>query len=73
MAKRHNVSTLPMAADARSGALANTLKDRLPSPTKLVNCTQFGCPSRIKPTVMEYAMLFAAPGRVQRKLVLSDA
>ncbi|CAJ0821736.1 hypothetical protein LMG19087_04539 [Ralstonia wenshanensis] len=63
----------PMAAEAKSGALANTLKDRLPSPTKLVNWTQFGSPSRTKPTVMEYAMPFAAPGSVQRKLVLSVA
>jgi len=63
----------PVAAEARSRALASSLKDLLPSPTKLVNWTQFGCPSWIKPTVMEYAMPFAAPGSVQRKLVLSVA
>lgn len=73
MVRRHKVSTLTMVADARSGVLINTLKDRLPSSTKLVNCTQFGYPSRVKLTVIEYTMLFAAPGRMQGKLVLSGA
>jgi len=63
---------LHVAADGTSDSLVDTLKDRLPSPTKLVNCTQFGCSASIKPTVMEYAMPFAAPGSVQRKLNLSD-
>ncbi|CBM10607.1 protein of unknown function (plasmid) [Ralstonia solanacearum PSI07] len=72
MARRQKVSTLHRAADGRSDSLANTLKDRLPSPTKLVNCTQFGCSGSTKPTVMEYTISLAAPGSVQRKLVLLD-